>query len=275
MVLFDPIIRQPGTIANTIWQSRPVTLIRNGAMAGNQVVTLGGVANLNPQPYSITYTRVIDNYSWVVTGILYLTRVQATLPKATQALATHLSMYQDALTSVSGTNLTITPKDASVTAVFNFLPSATLTLATSSVTPSTAPKPLMPGDVVGFSVDPISGEKVISPIGSVDFSAQNAGVVLAPLGEINPRRAENTTYDVLVAGTVWMQLYGATPLVPATSAIQIGNFDSTTPGKIGVTGLTATKFQTVNLLQANGTLSKFNILDKNVPVGGRFRLELK
>ncbi len=274
MARFDPVIQQVGALANTEYQARPATSIRNGAVAGNQLLTLGGTINTAPQPFSITYTRVTDNYSWVVTGILMLTPTQRTLLQATRALATNLGYYHDVIANVNGANLTMVPKDASVTAVLAFLPGATLTLATSVVTNSTAPRIYQPGDVVGFSVDPASGEKLIVPVGSADFSAINAGVVLRPLMEINPMRAENVTYDVLVRGTVWMQLFGATPLVPATTAIQIGHPASTTPGKISVTGATASQFTTVNLYAANGTLSKFKIIDKNVAVGQRFRLEL-
>ena len=274
---FDPIVQLAGALANTEYKSRPATSIRNGATPGSQLVTLGGTATLAMQPYSITYTRVLDNYSWTKFGVFTLTRSQLTLPLATAALAMFLNQYEDvqASVAVNGTDLTLRSKDGGLTPQLTLLPAATLTLATSVVTPAVAPRPLLPGTVVGFSIDPASGEKLIVPVGSADFSALNAGVVIQPLTPINRMRAENVTYDVLVDGTIWMNLVGTAPIVPATSAIQIGHAGSTTPGQIGVTGLTVGQFTTVNLMQSNGTLSRFNILDKNVPVGGRFRLEIR
>lgn len=275
MARFDPINRVAGSIANTIFEARPATFIKSGAVPGQQVLSLGGVTNLAAQPYTITYKQESSGNTWQVTGILYLTRRQQTLPLALAALMTHLNTYQDVQATISGTDLTLKSKDAGVTPTFAFLPSATLTLATSTVTNAVAPRIFAPGTVVGFSVDPNNGEKQIVQVGSADFSAINAGVVIQSLLPANRHRAENVTYDVMVRGTIWMQLYGTAPLVPATAQVQVGNFDSTTPGNIGVAGLTATKFTTVKLLGSDGVLSKFNILDKNVAVGDKFRLELE
>ncbi len=271
-----PVSPLPGQIADTKgYEARPAISVRNGAVAGRQLITLGGTTNLGVQPYIIRYTRSSDGYSWDVSGMLMLTRRQQTLPLATQALAMNLNQYQDVQATVNGADLTLVSKDASVTPMLSFVAPATLTVATSTVTNSVAPRVFQPGTVVGFSVDPNSGEKLIQPVGSVASESANYGVIIRPLFQVSTMRAENVTYDVMTYGTIWMRLFGTAPLTPTTTAIQIGRQASTTPGLISVAGATATQFDVVNLLQANQTLSKFNILDKNVPVGGMFRLELR
>lgn len=275
MAFLDPVQYPAGQLANTEYRARPAISVRNGAVPGRQVITLGGTTNLDIQPYTLRYTRSVDGYSWEVAGMLMLTRSQQTLPLASRALVNNLNAYHDIQASLSGADITLVAKDASVTPTLTFTPPSTLTTATSNVTNAVAPRVIQPGTVVGFSVDPANGEKLIVPVGSVAPESANYGVVLRPLVQISPRRAENVTYDVLLDGTVWMQLYGTAPLTPATSAIQIGRAASTTPGLISVAGATTAQFDTVNLLQANQTLSKFNILDKNVQVGGKFRLVLR
>lgn len=264
----------PGQIANTEFQCRPVIHVDAGSTRGQFVFNLAGTPNLADQPYTLTYTRVADGYSWSVPGMLLLTRRQQTLATAAQALIRNLNNYQDVRASANGVAITLRSKSNGVSVSFAWNAPATLTVDTPVATAATAPRVYAPGTVVGFSIDPATGEKTLAPIGSNNFSALNAGVIVRPLvATRNP--VDNITYDVMTQGTVWMRLGGNAPLVPATAQMQLGDNRGASEGVLAVGGLTAATFILVDLTSVTGNVTRFNPLDKNIQPGQMFRMELK
>ena len=269
--------RQGGDLANTDYMARPGLYIGNGSTYGTQTITLGGTVSLAPQSYIITYTNLQSGQSYSVPGTLLLSRTQQTLLGATAALAKELRDYQDVTATANGATIVITPKARGINAVLAFV-GGTLTVATTVSVSALGVSRLLPGSIVAFdSAVNGSGVKNIKlPSASPTANAANYGVVLgSQMGQgTELQTTENITYDILTQGTVWTLLRGGSALVDATVQLQLGWATSATAGGLSVTGATAANFDLIDLRSATNNLTKFNALDRGVPVGQFFRLEL-